>query len=79
MLDEGGGGRREDGVGARKQQRRRVAEDQSRIEDLQRAARLLQPMNDRMVAPYERLERGEIEQGVDNLSLFAEAMPQWPV
>jgi 2-dehydropantoate 2-reductase len=34
------------------------------------------PMNDRMVALYERLERGEIEQGVDNLSLFAEAMPQ---
>jgi hypothetical protein len=40
---------------------------------------LLQPMNNRMVAPNERLERGEIEQGVDNLSLFAEAMPQWPV
>jgi hypothetical protein len=31
-----------------------------------------------MVALYERVERGEIEQGVDNLSLFAEAMPQWP-
>jgi 2-dehydropantoate 2-reductase len=34
------------------------------------------PMNDRMVALYERLECGEIEQGVDNLFLFAEALPK---
>jgi 2-dehydropantoate 2-reductase len=34
------------------------------------------PMNDRMVELYERLERGEIAQGIDNLSSFSGALPQ---
>jgi 2-dehydropantoate 2-reductase len=41
-----------------------------------REANVATPMNDRMVALYGRLERGEIEQGIDNLSLFASALPQ---